>query len=460
MPANPIHHTATVDTPWDGPAQEARLASPVTKARGYGMYAWHDPAGNDPDGDGYPDAKADSSFPHHMVGADGNPGAANLGGCRAIMSRVGQSNIPAADRADVEAHAQAHMDDAPGAEAEDASPDLALITPRSYRHVTKALHERPWAIQPQVLTFMVDLLRNRVAGVVLSSEEIDERLAAAKAQNGDRAGAAIVGSVAVIPMYGLITQRESLMGAMSGGTSIDELRSLLRSALVNPAVQAVVFDIDSPGGSTDGLTEFAAELRQLSKGAKPIVGQVNTLCASAAAWLAWQMTEVVITPSGEIGSVGIWAAHEDMSQAEQMAGIKTTLISAGPYKTEGNSFEPLTDEARSAIQDQVDAFYGMFLADVAKGRRTTARAVANGYGQGRTLLAHDSQIGDRTVAGALTAGMVDRIDTLETTVLRLQPKATGVRSGASVIPLNRAAVAASIGRPDPGWNKRMKGKIR
>jgi signal peptide peptidase SppA len=450
MPANPVHSTATVDTPWDGPAEEARLATPVTKARGNGMYAWHDPAGNDPDGDGYPDAKADSSFPHHMVDADGNPGAANLGGCRAIMSRVGQSDVPAADRADVEAHAQAHMDDGMGTAAEAGSPDLALIAPRSYRHITKALHERPWAVQPQVLTFMVDLLRNRVAGVVLSSEEIDDRLAVAKAQNGDRTGAAIAGSVAIIPMYGLITQRESLMGAMSGGTSIDELRSLLRSALVDPAVQAVVFDIDSPGGSVDGAPEFAAELRGLSKGAKPIVAQINTLCASAAYWLASNMTEIAMTPSGEVGSIGVYAAHEDMSQAEQLAGIKTTLISAGPYKTEGNPFEPLGDEARAAIQDQVDAFYGMFLNDVAKGRGATPHAVASGYGEGRTLLA----------SKALAAGMVDRIDTLEATVRRLQPKANAVRSAAAVIPLNRAASAASIGRPDPGWNKRMKGKIR
>jgi len=361
----------------------------------------------------------------------------------------------------------APAEDNPAPDPESVDPDEAiteptgaLIAPRSYRHVTKALHERPWAIQPQVLTFMVDLLRNRVAGVVLSSDEIDERLAAAKAQNGDRTGAALAGSVAVIPMYGLITQRESLMTAMSGGTSIDELRSFLRSALVDPAVQAIVFDIDSPGGSVDGVPEFAAELRSARNGPKPIVGQVNTLCASAAYWLASNMTEIVLTSSGEVGSIGVYAAHEDVSEAEAKAGVKTTLISAGPYKTEGNPFEPLNDEARLAIQDQVDAFYGMFLSDVARGRGTTVKAIAADYGKGRTLLARDFVQGDRTVPGALTAGMVDRIDTLEATVLRLQPKATGKRPGAAVIPINRAAIAASIGHPDTGWNKRMERKIR
>jgi signal peptide peptidase SppA len=454
MPANPIHHGPTVDVPWDGPAEEAKLASPVTKARGNGMYAWHDASGADGDGDGYPDAKADSKFPHHMVDAQGEPGDANVAGCRAINQRVGQSSIPIADQADVSAHAQAHMDDHDQSMMGESAdvPLGALVVPRSYRHVTKALHERPWAIQPQVLTFMVDLLRNRVAGVVLSAEEIDERIAAARTQGGDRTGGAIAGSVAVIPMYGLITQRESLMSSMSGGTSIDELRSLLRSALVDPAVQAVVFDIDSPGGSVDGVPEFAAELRGYAKGAKPIVAQVNTLCASAALWLASSMTEIVCTPSGEVGSIGVYAAHEDVSQAEQMAGVKTTLISAGPYKTEGNPFEPLADEARAAIQEQVDTFYSMFLSDVARGRGTTVEAVSADYGQGRTLLARKAK----------AAGMVDRIDTLEATVLRFQPaKATG-RAGAAVIPINRAATAAPVGRPDPGWNQRMlaKGTLR
>jgi signal peptide peptidase SppA len=445
MPPIGVHHTDTVDRPWDGPAAEARLSNDAGAATYRREYAWADPEGD-------PDTKAAYKFPHHEVSADGTPGAANLNGCRNGLSRLPQSNVPAGDHPGVQSHLEAHLADAPstGATDEDIEP-LALIAPRSYRHVTKALHERPWAIQPQVLTFMVDLVRNRIAGVVLSQEQIDERLAEARAANGERTGGAVAGSVAFIPMSGLITQRESLMSAMSGGTSIDELRSLLRTALADPAVQAVVFDIDSPGGSVDGVPEFAAELRQLSAGSKPIVAQVNTLAASAAYWLASNMTEIVSTQSGEVGSIGVYAAHEDVSRAEDMAGVKTTLISAGPFKTEGSSFEPLSDDARAAIQDQVDEFYSMVLADVAKGRRVSVDAVAADYGQGRTLLARKAK----------AAGMVDRIDTLEATVRRLQPaKASGIRPAATVIPLNRAAIAASIGHPDPEWNRRMKGKIR
>lgn len=453
MPANPIHHTATVDEPWDGPAEEKALASPVTKASGNGMYAWHDSAGADPDGDGYPDAKADSKFPHHHV-TDGAPGAANEDGCQAGLDMCDQADIPEADRAGVTAHLQAHLDDSEKGETPETD-DMpgksgALIVPRGYAHVARTVHERPWAVQPATLKLMSELVRSRMVGMVPTQDEIAERLAAARAQNGDRDGGYQMGQVAVLTMYGIISQRTSLMADYSGGCSIDGLRNSLREALADPSVSAIVFDIDSPGGSTDGVPEFAAELRSARQGRKPIVGVSNTLCASAAYWLGCNMSEFVATPSGEVGSIGVYAMHEDDSVALEMQGVKVSLISAGTYKVDGNSYEPFTDTARAAIQDQVDEFYGMFVADVARGRRTNADNVGTNYGQGRTLLARK----------ALAAGMVDRIDTLEATVNRLQPKAAGSRGTAAALSPQPAALAASVSRPDPGWNKRMRGRIR
>lgn len=325
--------------------------------------------------------------------------------------------------------------------------EIDLIPRRRYDHVFKALTERPWAIQPSMLRLMAELLDFRQSGGAFNAEQIAERLAAARSDNGDRSGAARAGSVAVIPMYGVISQRQSLMSDTSGGTSVEQMRNDLRTALADPQVQAIVFDIDSPGGSTDGIPEFAAELRSLRDGAKPITAQVNTLAASAAYWLATSMTEIVATQSGEVGSIGVFAIHEDISRAADAAGVTTTLISAGKYKVEGNQFEPLTDEARAAMQGQVDDFYAMFRADVAEGRKVPVSTVDADYGQGRTLLA----------AAAKEAGMVDRIATLEQTVTRLQsrrPAAVPARASVIPLPTNRAA-----GIPDPAWNQRMKGLL-
>lgn len=340
------------------------------------------------------------------------------------------------------------LDVAPEREPEPVPDELpAVVVPRSYVHVTKALYERAWAMQPTTLRFIADLLHFRGAGGAFSAEQLEERLAAARAANGDRAGGAIVGSVAVLPVYGMISQRQSIMSQTSGGTSVDELRNALRSAVADRSISAIVLDVDSPGGSVDGVPELAADIRS-ARETKPIVAQVNTLAASAAYWLASQASEVVMTPSGEVGSIGVYAMHEDVSRAADMAGVKTTFISAGPYKVEGNSYEPLTDEARSAIQEQVDTYYAMFLADVAKGRGVTVDTVAADYGGGRVFLA----------AKALAAGMVDRVATLEATVSRLQPRqAPASASRAALAPVQ---IAASTTRPDPRWNGRMKGARR
>ena len=107
--------------------------------------------------------------------------------------------------------------------------------------------------------------------------------------------------------------------------------------------------------------------------------------------------------SGQVGSIGVYGVHEDLSKAAERLGVKTTLISAGKYKTEGNPWEPLSDLARSEMQSKVDAHYRQFTDDVAFGRGVSPGAVVKGYGEGRMLLARP----------ALAAGMVDEIGTLD-----------------------------------------------
>src|SRR6266581_2188270 len=163
MPAIPVHHTATVDESWDGGAAERNLPD-GDQAAWKKVYAWYDPQGADPDGDGLPDAKADWKFPHHA-----RPGAAaNLNACRNIKARVPQSNIPQGDEAGVNAHADSHLNDAPGASA--------FIAPRAYGHVTKAVFDRPWALEPAMLSFMAEVVRFRSAGGLVSEDDIRQRL--------------------------------------------------------------------------------------------------------------------------------------------------------------------------------------------------------------------------------------------------------------------------------------------
>lgn len=321
-----------------------------------------------------------------------------------------------------------------------------------YAHVISAVMGSPWAILPGTLQAIAEVLARREAGVELSDEEIRERIGALKtdrrphflAEDGTRleeqdgqllAVGGIVGAsgsssagrgklVAVLPVYGIIAPKaaEFQKASSGGGTGIDALTQQFRSAMQNPDVKCVVLDFDSPGGNVFGVSELANEIRA-AREQKRIVAQLSPLAASAAYWLASQASEVVITPSGQAGSIGVFSAHTDMSKAMEMKGVKMTLISAGKFKTEGNNLEPLTEEGFAAAKGLVDTYYNMFTKDVADGRGVSVSDVKNGFGEGRMVDA----------VRAKKLGLVDRIATLDETLARL-----GVTDGST-----RVAIAAS-----------------
>lgn len=273
-------------------------------------------------------------------------------------------------------------------------------------HILRAATETPWAILPQKLVAIRAFFEARINGAEISAMDREAMVKQAE----DRQQYKQQGSVAVVPVFGTISQRVNMMSALSGGggTSTELLGKQIRDAVADSSISAIVLNVDSPGGTVSGLPELHSEILS-ARESKPVVASINSMSASAAYWLTSACNEVCCTISGEAGSIGVFAMHEDLSAAAEMEGVKVTYISAGRFKTEGNPFEPLSDEARAQIQSDVDKFYSMFVRDVAKGRGISVSDVKANFGEGRMLLASDAK----------AAGMVDRIETLDQTVSRL-----------------------------------------
>lgn len=274
-----------------------------------------------------------------------------------------------------------------------------------------------WAMHPQVLGTLVMLAR--------AGTPIDAALQQA-APEAVRRGRppTIKGAIAKVDLKGvLMPGGGSLLGMLFGiGNPLDSFRESFAAAMTDPNVGHVLIDIDSPGGVTDLIPETAAQMRDLrASTGKSVTAFVNTMSASAAYWLASQADEVVVTPSGMTGSIGVYATHRDVSAMQQEMGIKTTLITAGKYKVEGNPFQPLSQEALDHIQGDVNYFYDLFTADVAQGRGTKQQDVIDGYGEGRVLPAKVAK----------SANLVDRIETLGETVARLSSRAKAPSLSAS-----------------------------
>ena len=236
------------------------------------------------------------------------------------------------------------------------------------------------------------------------------------------------GSVAQISIVGRITRRGNMWADFFGGASVEGTISALRNVAADDSISTVLLNTDSPGGTVDGLPELAAEVRKLRE-SKHVVAMANSLAASAAYWLASQADEIVASPEALIGSIGVFTAHQDWSAMLEKAGVKTTYIHAGKFKVEANPDEPLSTEARDHLQSIVDEAYGLFVADVAKGRGVTAAQVRSDYGQGRVLTAKDAK----------AVGMIDRVAGYHDTIARL----TGVRAESDPSSPN-----ASVGDPD------------
>ena len=227
------------------------------------------------------------------------------------------------------------------------------------------------------------------------------------------------GNVAVLPLRGLITHRESLLGLLFGGTSITGFRAAFRQALRDPSVSAIIFDVDSPGGEVSGVEELSAEIFA-ARGRKAMIAAANTMMASAAYWIASAADEIVVTLSGSVGSIGVLTAHEDLSRATEMAGVNVTLISAGKYKTEANAFEPLSVESRAHMQSLVNDYAKLFFDAVGRNRDVPSHSVRTGFGQGRMVSAHH----------AMPELMSDRVGTLDQTIKRLMNRGSGGRLSA------------------------------
>ncbi len=276
----------------------------------------------------------------------------------------------------------------------------------------------PWALMPERLQAMAGVLTRWSAGEPPTDETMfqiqSERVLrdTRKQMAAAHAGAGI----AVLPLYGVVTQRGNMVDDISGpgSTSTQQFTSALRQVLADDTVGQILIDIDSPGGSVYGVAELASEIVK-ARAQKPVVAVANSLAASAAYWIGCSASEFYVTPGGEVGSIGVWQAHFDYSKALEEEGVKPTLISAGKFKVEGNPYVPLDPEAQAFMQSRVDDYYNAFIQAVAVGRGVRADDVRNGMGEGRVLGAD----------AALAKRMVDGIASFDDVLARMQAKVAG-----------------------------------
>jgi signal peptide peptidase SppA len=258
------------------------------------------------------------------------------------------------------------------------------------------LASRPLAIAPRALETL--LAAGRVALVPPSN-----------AATRGRGYAVTDAGIAVVPVLGPLVARGDWLTELFGASVYGEIGEAVEAALADPSVRGVVMEIDSPGGEVAGMFDLADRLGALRQSAaKPLWAVASESATSAAYALASAAERIYVTQTGEVGSIGVVAAHVDQSGSDAKAGLAWTFIHAGARKLDGNPHEPLSDPARAAIQADVDALYGELVNLVARNRSLTPEAV-----RGTEAAIYRGRAG-------IALGLADRVGTVETALAELK----------------------------------------
>jgi signal peptide peptidase SppA len=245
-------------------------------------------------------------------------------------------------------------------------------------------------------------------------------------------------NIAVISVLGTLVRRTGAMDAASGLTSYASISAQINAAINDPNVDAVLLDIDSPGGEAGGAFDLADEIVS-ARSTKPIWAVANDDAFSAAYAIACSAERIYLTRTGGVGSIGVIALHVDQTQRDALDGYRYTAIYAGDRKNDLSPHLPLSNEASTALQTEVDRLYEMFVSTVATNRGLDAQAV------------RDTQAGLFYAGDAIEAGFADAIGTAD----------DALRALAMEVQQRKSAIARSFGSgremevslPDPVLSK-------
>lgn len=293
-----------------------------------------------------------------------------------------------------------------------------------------------WAIDPDKLRELQTIYATHLRGDKIDLQALEARLGRPLSSE-QQAYTVEPGGVAVLRMSGVIAPKANLFMQVSGGLSTQMATKQLESAVVDARVRSMVLALDTPGGSVIGTPEMASAVHELAK-IKPIVTHSDGALASAGYWIGSAANAVYISgPTVQAGSIGVVI---DRTFNPNSATREESIV-AGRYKRLVKSNEPLSEEARTIVQADVDYVYSLFVDAVAGYRDTTSQQVLDRMADGRVFRGQQ----------AIDAGLVDGVSTLDALVERM---ATDPAPFAS----RRKAVFAVAALPSPSAGAAPKDK--
>lgn len=190
-----------------------------------------------------------------------------------------------------------------------------------------------------------------------------------------------------------------------GTIGSENYRTLIRKARLDRTIKAIVFRINSGGGSSLASENIWRELA-LAKQEKPVVVSFGDVAASGGYYIACGADSIFALPTTITGSIGVFGVVMNMEAFfKNKTGITFDGVKTGPYADAGAFYRPLNENERKMMQASVDLIYTQFKQRVAEGRGKDT-AYIDSIAQGRVW----------TGKRALEIGLIDRFGGLDDAV--------------------------------------------
>lgn len=190
-----------------------------------------------------------------------------------------------------------------------------------------------------------------------------------------------------------------------GEIGSDDYRNLIRKVRMDKNIKAIVFRVNSPGGSALASEEIWREIT-LAKKAKPVVVSFGDVAASGGYYISCNADSIFAQPNTITGSIGVFGIIPNMKNFfDKKLGITFDVVKTGPFADMLGVNRPLNNAEKMFIQNTVDTIYDAFKSRVSEGRKLSL-AVVDSIAQGRVW----------TGQRALKIGLVDRLGNINDAV--------------------------------------------
>jgi protease-4 len=210
-------------------------------------------------------------------------------------------------------------------------------------------------------------------------------------------------AIAVIEGEGaIVTGRDGGANPFSPGGSMiysDDVANAIYGAVRNKDVKAIVFRLNSPGGSDTASEQILSAVRAAKAAGKPVVVSMGTYAASGGYWVASEASAIVAQPTTLTGSIGVFGGKFAVGPALARYGVDLRQVGVGsPYAGAFGVSREFTAGERAAFARWMDTIYATFVQRVATGRKLPPERVAE-IARGRVW----------TGAQAKSLGLVDEL---------------------------------------------------